>query len=127
MNTQLVSTSPATDETKDGDRIDSLEDIEKNCWELWKMLDGLAGSLYLVEKTLGAKLPNKDNFDSDSAIVSSVHHCQKTADNLRDFVELKIQKPLQTGQWEVLDAGKWRKENRTSDTKECRYVRNWLI
>ena len=32
-----------------------------------------------------------------------------------------------TGQWEVLDAGKWRKENRTSDTKECRYVRNWLI
>jgi len=34
---------------------------------------------------------------------------------------------LTAGQWEVLDAGKWRKENRTSDTKECRYVRNWLI
>jgi hypothetical protein len=34
---------------------------------------------------------------------------------------------ITTGQWEVLDAGKWRKENRTSDTKECRYVRNWLI
>jgi hypothetical protein len=32
-----------------------------------------------------------------------------------------------TGQWEVLEACKWRKENRTSDTKECRYVRNWLI
>jgi hypothetical protein len=31
------------------------------------------------------------------------------------------------GQWEVLEACKWRKENRTSDTKECRYVRNWLI
>ena len=34
---------------------------------------------------------------------------------------------LVTGQWEVLEACKWRKENRTSDTKECRYVRNWLI
>jgi hypothetical protein len=33
----------------------------------------------------------------------------------------------ETGQWEVLEACKWRKENRTSDTKECRYVRNWLI
>jgi predicted nucleic acid-binding protein len=41
--------------------------------------------------------------------------------------DLLILHLYRAGQWEVLEACKWRKENRTSDTKECRYVRNWLI
>ncbi|MEB3190662.1 MAG: serine/threonine-protein kinase [Snowella sp.] len=47
---------------------------------------------------------------------------------LVDFgVSKLVEVSSNTGQWEVLEAGKWRKESRTSDTKECRYVRNWLI
>jgi aminoglycoside phosphotransferase family enzyme len=49
-----------------------------------------------------------------------------TDEEYRRLLELYVKIHI-SGQWEVLEACKWRKENRTSDTKECRYVRNWLI
>ena len=61
-----------------------------------------------------------DNFEVKKvALTQALNYGEKGVEVLFEILE--------TGQWEVLEAGKWRKESRTSDTKECRYVRNWLI